>query len=104
MTPMYFTYLRERVCKDEKLIDIATIFMTSAIVCALIGNTIWIKGTLDYIYLKHWFVFDLKDVFVDVGVVIFLIYAFKNRIALDQAVKRTKVKDVYLETINRFKN
>jgi len=44
--PMYFTFLRGRVSKDKKLIDTATIFMTFAIVCALIGNLIWTKGTL----------------------------------------------------------
>lgn len=89
--PMYFSFLREKIGVDEKLIDIATIFMTSAVMCALLGNTVWAKGTLDYFYLRPWFVFDLKDVLVDIGVVFFLIYSFKNRIALDKSIKKTKI-------------
>lgn len=102
--PMYFSFLREKIAMDNKLIDIATIFMTSAIVCALLGNIVWTKGTLDYIYLKSLFVFDLKDVFVDIGVVFFLVYAFKNRVALDKSVKKTKIKDIYIASISRFKS
>lgn len=101
--PMYFSFLREKIALDNKLIDIATIYMTSAIVCALLGNIVWTKGTLDYIYLKPWFVFDLKDVFVDIGVVFFLVYAFKNRKELDKSIKETKLKTIYFMTVNRFK-
>lgn len=77
--------------------------MTSAIVCALLGNTVWTKGTLDYIYFKPWFVFDLKDVFVDIGVVFFLIYAFKSRMKLDKSIKETNIKSIYFMSVNRFK-
>ena len=45
-----------------KLLDIAIIFQMAGMICALIGNLIWENGTLDYIYLKPLFIFDLKDI------------------------------------------
>ncbi len=100
LVPMYFSYFRNKIFNNKKLIDIATIFMMAAILCALIGNIIWKKGTLDFIYLKPLFVFDLKDIYSDFGVVIFLIYAFKNR---DRLTGSMKIRDVYLDTIFRLK-
>jgi len=100
LLPMYFSYFRHKVVNNKKLIDIATIFLMAAILCALIGNIIWKNGTLDFVYLKPLFVFDLKDVFSDFGVVVFLIYAIKNRDRLKGSVK---FRDVYLNTKFRLK-
>jgi lipoprotein signal peptidase len=96
MVPVYFSFYRNKIAPDKKLIDTAIIFMMAAILCALIGNIFWAKGTLDYIYLKSFFVFDLKDVFIDIGVVIFLFYAFRNRKSMDQLMK-VKMRDVFKE-------
>ncbi len=103
IVPMVFSYFRNKIPDDKKIVDIATIFMMAAIVCALLGNIAWTKGTLDYIYLKPLFVFDLKDVYIDLGLVIFLIYVFKNRTQLEQCTKGVKVTDIYKETMIRFK-
>ena len=77
--------------------------MMAAVICALIGNLIWKNGTLDYIYLKPWFVFDLKDLYVDLGIVTFLIYVLKNRRQLKKLDKGLKMKDVYKDTKNRLR-
>jgi len=87
LVPMYFSYFKYKISHNKKLIDVATIFLMTAVLCALIGNIIWAKGTLDYIYLIPLFVFDLKDVYSDCGVVVFLIYVFKNRIEFEQLKK-----------------
>ncbi len=78
-------------------------FIVAAIICALSGNIIWKNGTLDYIYLKPLFIFDLKDMYVDFGIVAFLFYAIKNRVQLEKTLKGVSVKDVYLDTKNRLK-
>ena len=70
----------------------------AALICALIGNLVWKNGTLDYIYFKPWFVFDLKDVYIDFGVGFFLIYAFKNKNQLNPI----KSRDVFLYAKSRF--
>ena len=103
LVPMVFSYFRNKISSDKKFVDVATIFIMAAIVCALLGNIAWTKGTLDYIYLKPLFVFDLKDVYIDFGLVIFLIYVFKNKLRLEQATKGAKLLDVYKETMQGFK-
>jgi hypothetical protein len=101
--PMLFFYFRNNIFANKKLIEIAIIFMMATVLCALIGNIIWKKGTLDYIYLKPFFVFDLKDFYGDLGILAFLIYAFKNRGQLDKLTKGIKIRDVYIDTKNRLK-
>ena len=102
LVPMYFSYFKNKISNNKNLIDIATIFIMAAILCALIGNIIWKNGTLDYIYLKPLFVSDLKDSYSDIGVILFLFYAFKNRVQL-KLIHRLNIRDVYLDTKLRLK-
>jgi hypothetical protein len=97
---VYFSYLRHNIPNNKKLIDASIIFLMATLFCALIGNLIWKNGTLDYIYLKPLFVFDLKDLYSDFGVALFLIYAFKNRNLLKN---RIKTRDVFLYAKNKLK-
>ncbi|MFO7657113.1 MAG: signal peptidase II [Bacteroidales bacterium] len=101
--PMFFSYFRNIIPAGKKLIDISIVFMMSAVLCALIGNIIWKNGTLDYIYLKPLFVFDLKDLYSDLGIITFLIYAFKNRGQFEKLTKEMKIRDVYIDTKNRLR-
>ncbi len=103
LLPLYFSYFRSKIPFDKKLIGIAIVFIVAAIICALSGNIIWKNGTLDYIYLKPLFIFDLKDMYVDFGIVAFLFYAIKNRVQLEKTLKGVSVKDVFLDTKNRLK-
>lgn len=73
-----YRYFRT-VTSHTKLIDTAFIFAAAGVVCALIGNVCWEKGVLDYVYLKPLFIFDLKDVYMNVFVVLFLIYVTKHK-------------------------
>jgi lipoprotein signal peptidase len=98
LIPIYFSYFRNIMPDNRKLIDLATIFLMAALLCAFIGNLIWKNGTLDYIYLKPLFVFDLKDLYIDFGVALFLIYSFKNR----TQYKPIKTRDVFLYVKNRL--
>lgn len=75
----YYLYYRNCILKNVKLLDTSFIFLYAGLICALIGNLIWEKGTLDYIYLKPLFVFDLKDLYLDIFIVTFIIYFIKNK-------------------------
>jgi hypothetical protein len=94
----YFFYYRNNILKNSRLLDTSIIFLYAAIFCALIGNLIWIKGTLDYIYLKPLFVFDLKDTYVDLAIILFIIYVNRNRAQL----KSIKTRDVFLYVKKRL--
>ena len=87
----YFSYMRSKIFNNKKLIDASMIFLYAALVCALIGNLIWKNGTLDYIYLKPLFVFDLKDIYPDFGIALFVIYVIKNRVQLKQPIRTRAV-------------
>jgi len=96
----YFSYMRNMIVGHKMLIDGAFIFLYAGLFCALIGNLIWEKGTLDYIELKPLFVFDLKDIYIDFGIVLFLLYVIKNRNQLNQPIK---TNDVFQQAISRLK-
>ena len=101
--PMFFSFFRNNIPANKKLIDLSIVFMMAALACALTGNLIWKKGTLDYIYLKPWFVFDLKDLYSDLAIAAFLIYVLKNRRQIENLTKGLKMRDVYLDTKNRLR-
>ena len=95
----YYSYYRNNIRENTKLLDVSIIFLYTALICALIGNLVWNRGTLDYIYLKPLFVFDLKDTYADAVIVLFMIYAIKNRTQLNLV----KSWDVFLYLKNRLK-
>lgn len=82
----FFRTLSEKT----KLLDTGIVFQAAGFICALTGNLIWKEGTLDFIYLKPLFVFDLKDVYVDCFTVLLLIYLLKNKTKL----KGSAFKDI----------
>jgi len=87
----FYGYCRNNIVENKKLLDATFIFFTAGFVCALIGNLIWEKGTLDFIYLKPLFVFDLKDLYINCCFIpLFLIYANKNR----EQIRTIKIKNV----------
>ena len=102
LIPLYLSYTRDKISHHKRLIDMAIIFIMAGLLCALIGNLIWKNGTLDYIYLKPFVIFDLKDTYADFGIALFLLYALKNRNHLKKL--QIKMKDVFLHAKNRLKN
>ena len=95
----FYFYMRKNITGNKTLLDIVIIFQSAGLICGLIGNLIWEKGTLDYIYLKPLFIFDLKDLYLNCFAVLFLVYLHKNRFQ----TKTIKLKDIILnikESIN----
>ena len=69
----YFAFLASNWDKYKKLPDIALIFLLSGAFCKLIDDIFW-GGSLDYIQLFDWFIFDLKDVYITcIGVPVLII-------------------------------
>lgn len=85
-------YLKNNIKRKIILLDTSIIFLYAGICCAFIGNLIWKNGTLDYIYLKPLFVFDLKDVYLDLGIALFFIYTANNW----KQLKHVKTRDIFL--------
>lgn len=62
-----FLFYRSTIKKKTEalLIDIAFTFLFAGGICSLIDKIFW-NGSLDYIQLKGYFTFDLKDVYINV--------------------------------------
>ncbi len=90
--PVFYVWLRDHFDRNGNLLGISFIFLFAALVCTSLGSLIWKNGTLDYIYLKPLFVFDLKDVYTDIAIGFFLVYALKNKKQLNSA--KFKLKDL----------
>ena len=88
-----YGYFRNNISENKKLLDVAIIFQITGYICALIGILIWKKGTLDFIYLKPLFIFDLKDLYVNCFVILFLVYAYKNRVQIRSVYVRDQLKN-----------
>lgn len=58
-------------------LNLTFIIIISASICSLIDKIFW-GGSLDYIYLVGFFIFDLKDVYVSVFEILLIIYTIKN--------------------------
>ncbi|MGL5547693.1 MAG: hypothetical protein ACRDCS_11970, partial [Tannerellaceae bacterium] len=67
----------------------AFILEVSGMICVFIGNIVWSKGCLDYLYLKPFVVFDLKDLYLICFAILFLVYTVRNNVPLNEL----RVKD-----------
>ncbi len=82
---------------NSKTVNIAFIFGFAGFLSSLVCTVFW-DGCLDYIYLKPLFIFDLKDLYIDCFVIIFLLYYFKNR----KYLSTFKFRDINQHIKNRF--
>jgi signal peptidase II len=62
-----------------KIVNIMFVFIFSGAMCSLIDKVFW-DGSLDYILLNGFFTFDLKDLYIDIFIGLFvLLLIFKNK-------------------------
>ncbi|NLZ93253.1 MAG: signal peptidase II [Firmicutes bacterium] len=68
---LLYRYLEKKV-EITPLIGITFAIFFAGAFCSLIDKVFW-DGSLDYILVRGFFTFDLKDVFLNVGIGLFLI-------------------------------
>jgi hypothetical protein len=88
--------------RQSKVLDTAFLLYISAALCTLIGNLFWKEGILDYIYLKTLFIFDLKDVYASSFVLLYLLFAIKNRNKVENI--DCSVRDIIMYIKNKVTN
>lgn len=77
---LLFISLRIQSTQFRNILDFAFLFWYSAYFSGImITNVFWKQGCLDYIYLKPLFIFDLKDVYINIFTLLLLFYVFKLR-------------------------
>lgn len=86
-----FGYFRDNL-KNSPILGVAFAFQMAAMVCAFLGNLVWKQGTLDFIYLVPLFIFDLKDLYSDCFVLLFLIYVY----SVKKPLEKVQLSDVII--------
>lgn len=93
-----FKYLEIKNVKGS-MIKILEAFLFSGIICSLVDKVFW-NGSLDYILLKGFFVFDLKDCYLTISNFIIIILAIRNWTNLSRIRSRDLIKD-YIQCIKK---
>lgn len=65
-------YIKDRNIKIGNIAKLAISFLMAGLICSTIDVLIW-KGSIDFIGLFNWFVFDTKDVYLSTFVAISVI-------------------------------
>lgn len=82
---MFYNFLGQKN-KLDKIVNTSYIFLISGTVCSLIDKIFW-GGSLDYINLEGFFIFDLKDVYItifEIIVIFCFIFNYKGFRKLDE--------------------
>ncbi len=71
----------ESIRRIPQPVEYSFIFILAGAICSVIDKIFW-GGSLDFIGLFSWFIFDTKDLYITIGITIFAVYAlaysFKN--------------------------
>jgi len=88
---LFYRFLNKRV-GNVKIINIMFAFLFSGATCSLIDKVFW-DGSLDYIMLKGFFTFDLKDLYIDVFIGLMILSLFIKNDELKQIDDKALLKD-----------
>jgi len=70
----YLIFITYDFTKYKTIPHLFLALLLSASICKLIDDIFW-GGSLDFILLFDWFIFDLKDVYITIGVSLTMFYA-----------------------------
>lgn len=93
-----YSYLKTKG-KDGKLVRYIAVLLFAAGTCSLLDKIFW-GGSLDYIYFKGLFVFDLKDIYLTVIEISLVIMATLNYKGLRKVTLRSIFRELsaYVKT------
>ncbi|NLZ83882.1 MAG: signal peptidase II, partial [Clostridiales bacterium] len=68
-----YRYLSYLWIQGKKILKVMIIFLISGTGCSFIDVVFW-GGSIDFIRLFDWFTFDIKDVYLDIGIAFLLLF------------------------------
>lgn len=93
-----FKYIYFKVGKRIEF-QVLEVFLISGALCSLIDKIFW-NGSLDYIFLKGLFVFDLKDCYITIFEILAFILVIKNWTSISKISSIGLIKE-YIGFIRR---
>lgn len=94
LTISIFAFYKEKY-KPNKAINLFFLVWFAGLICSTIDKMFW-GGTLDYIYLKNLFTFDLKDAYITLSEIILVFYAAVNYKVLNKMDDKLLYKEFRL--------
>jgi signal peptidase II len=88
---LIYSYLNHKKSAG-KMINVMFTFLLAGALCSLIDKVFW-DGSLDYIMLKGFFTFDLKDIYIDVSIGIIILSVITKNKELEKFGDKETVKD-----------
>lgn len=89
-----YKYIKS-IIGESKLLDLSYVFIMAGAICSLIDKVFW-NGSLDYIYLRGLFTFDLKDVYISLYVVLIIYGMIFKKESLEKIDEENLVKNYIL--------
>lgn len=77
-----YRFLTTRPLKGKKLLNLSFLFAMAGCCCSLIDRIIW-DGSLDFVKLFDWFIFDIKDCYLSFFSVSIILIIFLNLKEID---------------------
>lgn len=91
---LFFRFQTYKVGAKSRLLSGAFCFASAGILCSFIDVVFW-GGSLDFIGLFNWFIFDTKDVFLNTGWILALIWTWRH----EKKLKKSYSNDLNTEDI-----
>ena len=88
----YLVFLTLNLGKYRNIPIIFLILVLSAGLCKLIDDVFW-GGSLDFIQLFNWFIFDLKDVYLTIASTMIIFFAIAYEVQLHKLPKEKRKEE-----------
>jgi len=86
-----FDFIKERYTA-HKIVYCLFVLVCAALICSLIDKVFW-GGSLDFIFFKNFFIFDLKDVYISIFQIVAMLCVILNYKKLKSINEKTIYND-----------
>lgn len=97
-----FYFFMNKDKKTSKLVDTMFSFIVGGAFCSFVDKVFW-DGSLDYILVKGYFTFDLKDVYINVFIGLFILLLLLNYNHIKDVDENKLIKDYFSYVKGLFK-
>lgn len=100
LVAVYYTYQYYLASTDQESFVPQCVYVgiVSGAICSLIDK-VFFGGSLDYIKLFDWFIFDLKDCYISMAEVLFVFLVIKHY----KVIEKVKLRDIIKFSLHRWR-
>ena len=95
-----YQFYRSKNKKESRSVKLIYIFLMAGTICSLIDKVFW-GGSLDFLRIPGLFIFDLKDCYLTIGEILFVVIGIKYNKHIDV---KEYMRFIYLSVKKQRKN